>query len=63
LNAGEWRPWLTESDIQIAAEATRPLLALNEPSAHQTYTDPMDTLERLHLSVLLVLREFAQSYD
>ena len=56
-------PGLTESDIQIAAEATKPLLALNEPSAHQRYPDLIDTLERLHLSVLLVLREFAQSYD
>jgi hypothetical protein len=60
-----WRmaPGLTESDIQIAAEATKPLLALNEPSAHQRYTDLIDTLERLHLSVWLVLREFDQLYD
>lgn len=60
-----WRiaPGLDQSDIQIAAVAAKPLVALNEPSAHQRYTDLIDTLERLHLSVLLVLREFAQLYD
>jgi hypothetical protein len=60
-----WRmaPGLTKSDVQIEAEATKPLLALNEPAAHQRYTDLIDTLERLHWSVWLVLREFAQLYD
>jgi hypothetical protein len=60
-----WRmaPGLTEADVRITAQATKPLLALNEPSAHQRYTDLIRTLEDLHLKVFLVLREFALLYD
>jgi hypothetical protein len=60
-----WRisPGLDETDVRITAEATKPLLALSEPSAHQRHTDLIRTLEDLHLSVFLVIREFAQLYD
>jgi hypothetical protein len=50
----------SESEVRITSEATQVGMALDEPTAHQRYTNLVGTLEELRRAVFYVLRRFAQ---